>query len=63
MPASKYTFEPVDTSCSYCGEAVPVRVLDNDGYAPNELICNDCFTHEVMCWNDLPEAKLQKDEQ
>lgn len=39
--------------CGYCG-ARSVRVIDNDGYVPNELVCDDCFTHEVVCWDDLP---------
>lgn len=56
------TFEAVDTSCSVCGEHNPVRVLDYDGYLPNELICEDCFSHDVMCWDDLPDAKLPREE-
>lgn len=47
------TMEKVDKSCAYCGEDKPVRVLDYDGYAPNEVICAECFSHGEMCWDDL----------
>jgi TPP-dependent 2-oxoacid decarboxylase len=47
--------------CSYCGEEVPVRLIDNDGYTANELVCEDCFYHSVMSWDDLPEPEFQKD--
>ena len=51
-----------DRSCDYCGELVPVRVIDNDGYAPNELVCEDCFTHDLAGWDDLPEPKWPEEE-
>ena len=53
---------PPDKLCSFCGEEVPVRVIDNDGYIPDELICEECFTHDLMCWDDLPAAKFPKEE-
>ena len=56
------TAYPPDRSCSFCGEEVPVRVIDNDGNAPNELICEECCPHELMCWDYLPEAKFPKEE-
>ena len=43
--------------CAFCGEDRPVRLLDYDGYAPDELICEDCFSHELASWDDLPEVK------
>lgn len=48
--------------CGYCGEYGPVRLLDHDGYAPNEVICEDCFLHDEMCWDDLPEPKMEPEE-
>lgn len=53
---------PPDHCCSSCGEVVPVRTLDYDGYMPNELICEGCFRHEVMCWDDLPQAVFPREE-
>ena len=59
---SDLTNYPPDTTCSYCGEDAPVRLIDNDGYAPDALICEGCFFDEVACWDDLPTAKLPKEE-
>ena len=53
----------VRTACCFCGEEVPVRLIDNDGYAPDALVCEECFSHELVGWDDLPEAKLPLDEQ
>ena len=60
---SQLTFELVDTSCSFCGEYVPVRVIDNDGYAPNELICEGCFADDEAYWDCLPWPIFPKEEQ
>ena len=60
---SNTTLEPVDRACTYCGEHNPVQVIDNDGYSPNELICEECFSHELMTWDDLPEARFPREEQ
>ena len=49
----KYTAYPPDTSCDFCGENVPVRLVDNDGYAPDELICEECFSHELAGWDGV----------
>jgi hypothetical protein len=62
MRRSDLTAYPPDTSCSYCGEHAPVRVIDNDGYAPNELVCEDCFSHDLATWDDLPWPKFPKEE-
>jgi len=59
---SDLTAYPPDKSCSVCGEEKPVRVLDYDGYAPNELICEDCFSHDVAYWDCLSEPKWPKEE-
>lgn len=40
--------------CDFCGESKPVRVLDRMGYAPDELICEDCFSHDEAYWDCLP---------
>ena len=65
MRSELTAYPPTDEkrACTYCGETEPVRVIDNDGYAPNELICEDCFSHDVMCWGDLPAPKWPREEQ
>ncbi len=44
-------------ACDTCGELVPVRVIDNQGYEPDELVCEECFSHDVATWDDLPEIE------
>lgn len=43
--------------CSFCGEHSPVRLLDRYGYAPDEFICEECFSDDYVSWDDLPEVK------
>lgn len=40
--------------CSFCGEFSPVRLIDKDGRAPDDLVCKACFSHEMAGWDDLP---------
>lgn len=57
------TASPPNKTCDFCGEEVPVRLIDHDGYIPDELICEECFSHELMGWDDLPLPKWPEEEQ
>lgn len=43
--------------CDCCEEEAEVRVLAHSGYIPDGLVCEECFCHELMCWDDLPEIE------
>lgn len=61
MGADMTARAPIKT-CDYCDEEAPVRLIDNDGYVPDELICEACFYHDVASWDDLPMPKSPEDE-
>ncbi len=46
-------------ACAYCDQDDPakLRVIDCDGYIPDDYICAECFTgtDDGPCWDDLPE--------
>ena len=50
-----------DRLCEYC-DSPNVRIIDNDGYAPNELICEEHFSHDEISWDDLPLPTWPKKE-
>ena len=44
--------------CDRCGEAKPLRVLDYDGWAKAEHVCEACYTsglEDGPDWTDFPE--------